>query len=133
MPKHPDLQVTRARALRQNASEAEQRLWQHLRNRQIEGLKFRRQHEIGPFIADLVCDEAKLIVEADGGQHAEQAETDARRTAWLEAQGYRVLRFWNHEILQSTDDVLEQIRRLALERLEKLAPHPNPLPGGERG
>jgi very-short-patch-repair endonuclease len=133
MPKHPDLQIARARALRRDASEAEQRLWQRLRNRQIEGLKFRRQHEIGPFIADLVCDEAKLIVEADGGQHAEQAVADAHRTAWLEAQGYRVLRFWNHEILQDTDDVLERIRSVALERAGRIAPHPNPLPPGERG
>jgi len=132
MPQHPPIQIANARNLRREGSDAEQRLWLHLRNRQLENLKFRRQHAIGPFIADLVCDEAKLIVEADGGQHAEQADDDARRTAWLERQGYRVLRFWNDEILRNTVAVLEEIRRVALER-SRAAPHPNPLPGGERG
>lgn len=136
MPKHPDLQITHARALRHDASDAEQRLWHFLRNRRLEGLKFRRQHEIGPYIVDLVCDQAGLIVEADGGQHMEQAEYDAQRTAWLEARGYRVLRFWNDAVLRDTEAVLEEIRRVALARVGvatvTAAPHPGPLPGGER-
>jgi very-short-patch-repair endonuclease len=133
MPQHPPTQIAHARDLRREASDAEQLLWRHLRNRQLVGLKFRRQHAIGPFIADLVCDEAKLIVEADGGQHVEQAAQDARRSAWLETQGYRVLRFWNDDILVRTAEVLEKIRRVALAPVDTTAPHPNPLPGGERG
>jgi len=114
MPKHPDAQIAHARGLRREATDAEQRLWLHLRDRQLEGLKFRRQHSIGPFIADLVCDEARLIVEADGGQHADQVEHDNQRTAWFEARGYQVLRFWNNQILEHTTAVLEEIRRVVL-------------------
>jgi very-short-patch-repair endonuclease len=133
MPKHPALQVARARTLRHDASDAENLPWRHLRGRQLANLKFRRQHELGPYIVDLVCDEARLIVEADGGQHAAQIEADARRTAWLEARGYRVLRFWNNEILANPTGVLEVIRRVALERIgDPPPPHPNPLPEGER-
>jgi very-short-patch-repair endonuclease len=133
MPKHPELQVARARTLRRDASDAENLPWRHLRDRQVASLKFRRQHELGPYIVDLVCDEARLIVEADGGQHAATIEADARRTAWLEARGYRVLRFWNNEILANPTGVLEVIRRVALERVgDPPPPHPNPLPEGER-
>jgi very-short-patch-repair endonuclease len=134
MPRHPDIQIDRARTLRRQATDAEALLWRHLRARRLDGLKFRRQHAIGPFIADLVCDECKLIVEADGGQHQEQAAADERRTAWLEARGYQVLRFWNNDILMNPAGVLEEIHRVALGRIALLnaAPHPNPLPGGER-
>ncbi len=81
----------------------------------MRGYKFRRQVVIDPYIADFVCLEAKLIVEADGGQHAEQANYDTRRTTRLEEMGYKVLRFWNHEILGETDAVLERIASALLE------------------
>jgi len=96
-----------ARDLRRRMTEAEALLWQHLRARQIADCKFRRQLVLGPYIADFVCIEKKLIVEADGGQHDEQQ--DAERTEYLRGLGYRVLRFWNHEILTETEAVLEKI------------------------
>ncbi|OFZ96178.1 MAG: hypothetical protein A2Z44_02215 [Betaproteobacteria bacterium RBG_19FT_COMBO_58_11] len=105
-------QLKNARHLRKNMTDAELRIWRALRLRQILGVKFRRQHPIGPYIADFVCIERKLIVEVDGGQHAEQIEKDAARTAWLEAQGYCIMRFWNNEVLQNTKGVLETIRRV---------------------
>jgi adenine-specific DNA-methyltransferase len=85
--------VDRARRLRRNQSDAEGVLWRHLRNRGLGGRKFRRQHPIGPYVVDFVCIEDRLIVEVDGGQHADPACGDAARTRWLEAQGYRVVRF----------------------------------------
>ncbi|MEX2617104.1 MAG: endonuclease domain-containing protein [Alphaproteobacteria bacterium] len=97
----------RPRALRRNATDAEALLWSRLRNRQIGGRKFRRQHPVGPCIADFACPEAMLIVELDGGQH--RPETDAARTAYLEARGFTVLRFWNNEALGNPDGVLETI------------------------
>ena len=98
------------RNLRQNATDAERRLWSHLRNRQLDGHKFRRQVPLGPYIADFACLSERLIVEVDGGQHAWQATTDAARTPWLEAEGYRVLRFWNSEVLGNLEGVLQTIR-----------------------
>ena len=103
-----------ARDLRRHMTEPERLLWYFLRARRFAGYKFRRQHPIGPFIADFACVEQRLVVEADGGQHAESA-TDPRRTRWLENQGWRVLRFWNDDIMRQTDDVLDEIRK-ALER-----------------
>jgi very-short-patch-repair endonuclease len=99
----------RSGTLRQSATDAEKTLWTHLRNRHLAGLKFRRQHPIGPYIADFACPEAKLVVELDGGRHTEA--TDARRTAYLEAQGNTVVRFWNNEVLQNTEGVLEVLSR----------------------
>ena len=101
--------IKHARNLRTNQTDAETRLWQHLRNRGLNGHKFRRQVAIDPFIADFLCAEAKLIVELDGGQHDANAEADARRTAYLEHLGYRVLRFWNNDVLTNTEGVLEVI------------------------
>jgi len=95
--------------LRVNQTDAERRLWSHLRNRGLEGHKFRRQFTVGPFIADFVCAEDMLIVELDGGQHSERISEDARRTVFLESLGYRVLRFWNNDVLLNTDGVLEAI------------------------
>jgi very-short-patch-repair endonuclease len=116
-----------ARALRKNQTDVEKLMWSRLRNRQIAGHKFRRQQIIGPYIADFLSLEPKLIIELDGGQHAEQQDEDAKRTRYLEALGYRVLRFWNHEVLGDLDAVLEVIRiAVAVE-----SPHPNPLPEGE--
>ena len=97
-----------ARDLRRTSSDAEIRLWAHLRARRLAGYKFRRQHPIGPFIVDFACTERRLIVEADGSQHSENA-ADERRTEWLTSQGWRVVRFWNNDILANTEGVLEAI------------------------
>lgn len=109
--------LAKAQRLRREMTDAERKLWYTLRNRQLDGAKFRRQQPIGPFIADFVCQESRLIIEADGGQHAESAADD-RRTAYLESKGYRVLRFWNSDILTNVDGVTEAIAA-ALS-----APHP---------
>jgi len=98
----------RARALRRDMTDAERRLWAALRHRRLRALKFRRQHPIGRFILDFACVEHRLVVEADGGQHAD-SESDARRTAWLESRGWRVLRFWNNDILSNPEGVQEAI------------------------
>ena len=101
-----------ARKLRQRQTEAERSLWMRLRSRQMEGVKFRRQHPIGPYIVDFVSTEKKLIIEVDGGQHNEKGikGKDEERTLWLKKQGYRVLRFWNNEVLSNMEGVLEKIR-----------------------
>ena len=103
-----------ARTLRKSSTEAEHVLWKRLRNRQFAGYKFRRQHVVGDFILDFYCAEAKLAIEVDGGGHAAKAQTsyDAHRTWMLEGRGIRVLRFWNHEVLQQTQAVLEEISRV---------------------
>jgi adenine-specific DNA-methyltransferase len=101
--------INSAKALRKNQTDAEALLWSKLRARQLNGAKFRRQHAIGPFIADFACLEHRLIVELDGGQHAEQAGYDQQRSAFLREQGFRVLRFWNHEVLTQTDAVQHAI------------------------
>jgi very-short-patch-repair endonuclease len=103
-----------AKELRKQSTDAERLLWRHLRAKQMEGLKFRRQEQIGRFIADFVCYEKMIIVEADGGQHALEVEKDEERTLWLNAQGFTVLRFWNHEILTNREGVLETIRSRCL-------------------
>src|SRR3989304_10565616 len=101
---------TKARELRKNPTEVERKLWKYLRLRQLGGYKFRRQQPVGSYIVDFVCLEKRLIVEVDGGQHAEQAESDAQRSRWLEAEGFRGLRFWNTEVLRDTRAVKETIR-----------------------
>jgi len=101
--------VNRARELRKNPTEAERKLWAHLRLRQIGGYKFRRQHPLGPYIVDFVCIEKKLIVEVDGGQHDEKRFYDAKRDKWLEEKGFKVIRFWNNEVLRHIDIVKEVI------------------------
>lgn len=106
----PKILLARAQAMRHQGSDAERLLWRHLRARQLSGFKFRRQEVIGPYIVDLVCFEARLIIEADGGQHAEQLIYDRQRSAALVAHGYRVLRFWNSDILGDIDSVLQRIR-----------------------
>ncbi|WP_374664983.1 endonuclease domain-containing protein [Ramlibacter sp.] len=103
----------RVRALRRSSTDAEAQLWNRLRNRQLLGLKFRRQHPIGPYYADFACLEIRLVVELDGGQHVEDAVRDARRAAAMAAQGFTTLRFWNHEVLGQMDAVLEAIRLAA--------------------
>ncbi len=122
----------RARELRRRSTDAERRLWYFLRNRQIDGVKFRRQAPIGSYVVDFLAADRRLVVEIDGGQHAaQQLSYDRQRTAWLEAQGYRVVRFWSNESLVNTEGVLEAIRIA----LQIAPPHPGPLPrsGGEGG
>ena len=115
---NPALLRQRAKAMRQEMSEAEAKLWQHLRAGRLNGYKFRRQQPMGNYIVDFMCVTPKLIIEADGGQHTEQAAYDHARTAYLNSLGFTVLRFWNHEILQQTNDVLAEILRV-LQKLEK--------------
>ncbi|RQO43113.1 DNA methyltransferase [Variovorax sp. KBW07] len=119
----------RARSLRETPTDAESLLWYHLRDRRMADHKFRRQRPIGPYFADFACLEAKLIVELDGGQHLEAAAYDENRTRFMQAQGYRVLRFWNNEVLTQTDVVRERI----LQALQEDNPHPNPLPQAGEG
>jgi very-short-patch-repair endonuclease len=114
----------RARNLRTNATDAERHLWRHLRRQQLDGLRFRRQTPIGPHVVDFFSPGAKLIVELDGGQHAERQVEDQARTRWLEQRGYRVVRFWNNEVLANTDGVLDAIKRAAIE-----SPPPSPSRG----
>jgi very-short-patch-repair endonuclease len=100
-----------ARALRQGQTDAEHQLWMILRNRQIAGLKFRRQQVIGEYIVDFICFDAKLIIEVDGGQHNEKknANRDEQRTQWLESRGYIVLRYWNNDVLENLEGVTAKI------------------------
>ena len=108
-------------------TDAERRLWVRLRRRQIYGKRFRRQHPIGPFIADFACPEDGLVIELDGGQHVERKEQDAARTQWLAARGYRVFRFWNNDVLTQTDAVVEVIAAAMSDAAG--APLPNPVVG----
>ena len=103
----------RARKLRNSATDAERHLWQHLRLKQLDSFKFRRQVPIAGYIADFLCHELKLIVELDGGQHNEQSAYDKQRSLALETEGYRVLRYWNDDVLLQTLHVLEDILRVS--------------------
>ena len=105
-----DKRVNIARVLRKKQTDAEKLLWRHLRAKQLEGRKFRRQHPIGNYVVDFVCLEESLVVEVDGGQHADYTE-DAQRDRWLTAQGFKILRFWNNEVLTNIEGVLESIRQ----------------------
>ncbi len=119
-----------ARAMRKEPTEAERKLWWHLRHR-LPGSNahFRRQVRIGRYIVDFASHRANLVIEIDGGQHAEQAAADAERTRFIEAEGYRVIRFWNNEVLTNIDGVLEAIQ-CALATTP--TPDPSPQGGGER-
>jgi very-short-patch-repair endonuclease len=99
----------RVRELRKHMTEAERALWRHLRLRQLGGFKFRRQQPLGNYIVDFVCLEKRLIVEVDGGQHSEQVRYDSERDAWLESQGFSLLRFWNNQVLEEIEAVKEVI------------------------
>ena len=99
-----------ARSLRRRQTDAERLLWRHLQSKQLEGFKFRRQAPIGKYIVDFVSFERKLIVEVDGGQHAVEIEKDQERENWLFTQGFNTVKFWNNEVLQNLEGVLEAIR-----------------------
>ena len=120
-----------ARNLRKNPTDTERFVWQHIRYRQLDGNRFRRQHPLGPYVVDFVCLEKRLILELDGGQHAEQVKDDLTRTCWLERQGFRVIRFWNNEALENWDGV-EQVILEQLQGVRSNTPHPNPPPQGGR-
>jgi very-short-patch-repair endonuclease len=100
-----------ARNLRSNSTDFEIKLWSLLKNRKLEGFKFRRQALIGKYIVDFICHEKGLVVEVDGGQHMEASKADDLRTVWLESHGYRVIRLWNDQVLKETDAVLQEILR----------------------
>lgn len=110
--------TSRSRALRQNSTDAERKLWSILRSRQLNGVNFRKQVEIDGYVVDFLCAEQRLIVEVDGGQQS--PERDARRTAYLESQGFRLIRFWNTDVLQNLDGVWTMIE----EALDSTPPHP---------
>jgi very-short-patch-repair endonuclease len=115
-----------ARRLRRTSTDTERQLWRHIRDRQLEGFKFRRQQPVGRYVVDFVNLEERVIIEVDGGQHA-LGPGDKIRDEWLRSEGYKVLRFWNNQVLNNMEGVLETIRNALL------TPHPDPLPQGERG
>jgi very-short-patch-repair endonuclease len=118
----------RSRELRNNATAAERKLWQHIRNRRLAGTRFNRQVPIGPFICDFAARAPKLVIELDGGQHAVRIVEDERRTRFLMSRGYRLLRFWNNDVLENVDGVLEVI---ALALRDSPSPNPSRDAGGE--
>ncbi len=117
-----------AKKLRRAQTDAERKLWLRLRDRRLNRMKFWRQMPIKSYVVDFCCESARLIVELDGGQHADHDLQDVKRTADLEAFGYLVLRFWNNDVLKNIDGVVELIVATAIQE----PPHPNPLPNGER-
>jgi very-short-patch-repair endonuclease len=118
------LSPDRARTLRHKPAEPERRLWQKLRNRQLGDLKFRRQTPVGPYVADFLCLDAMLIVEVDGDTHGTTQALDARRTAYLEREGFRVIRFSNAEVMANIDGVLVAVLAATL------MPSPSQAPSG---
>ena len=106
--------TARSRELRLNPTDAEQKMWSRLQARQVAGTRFNRQFPVGPFICDFVSRAAKLVVEIDGGQHAQQEEEDAQRSEYLKARGYRVVRFWNNDVLGNVDGVVETIEQILM-------------------
>ncbi len=122
------LPTERSRNLRNNPTDAEKKLWSALRNRQISGTRFNRQVPIGPFICDFVARSAKLIIEVDGGQHAVETSRDEVRSRFLREQGYRVLRFWNNDVLGNIDGVVAIIEQALA---DMPSPSPSRMAGGE--
>jgi len=136
-PHHPaklpeDIRIW-AREMRGRMTDAENLLWKLLRNRRIAGAKFRRQHPMGRYILDFYCDEKKVCIELDGGQHAEAIIYDKKRDMWLNASVIRVLRFWNNQVLTETEEILEEIYRILVEGTQADTLTPNPSPASGRG
>ncbi len=111
----------KTKQLRSNSTDAERNLWAHIRNRRLEGWKFRRQLPVGQYIVDFACPELRLIIEIDGGQHAEQIHDDLGRTKFLQTKGYRVVRFWNNEVPGNIEAVLEALTLTLSQRERELA------------
>lgn len=117
--------VGTAKSLRRRLTDVEKKLWYQLRDRRFQGIKFRRQYPIGRYFVDFICVEKKLIIELDGSQHADNPK-DIVRDNWLKNEGYVIIRFWNNEIIQNLDGVLQVVQT----HIQN--PHPNPLPERER-
>ena len=109
--------MRRAAELRRNLTPAESKLWAYLRAHRLEGIGFRRQHAVGPYIVDFCAPHQKLVIEVDGGQHLEQERYDSERSAYLAGRGYRVLRFFNHEVMNQIEEVIRAITD-ALEEID---------------
>ena len=110
----------KAKQLRRNSTDAEIYLWSYLRNRQLEGWKFRRQLPVGRFIVDFACAELRLVIEIDGGQHADQVPYELGRIRFLQSKGYQVIRFWNNEVLENIEGVLEALTLTLSQREREL-------------
>ena len=132
--RRPDQRISRARQLRRDVTEAEKKLWRALRDLRVADSHFRRQATIGPYFADFACHAAKLVIELDGGQHADGANIarDAKRDAYMKENGYRVLRFWNNDVMQNVDGVLQHIVE-TLSAPRPPTPDPSPPLRGGRG
>jgi very-short-patch-repair endonuclease len=117
-----------AQTLRKTPTDAEQHLWNHLRNKQLFDLKFRRQQPMGHYIVDFVCFQKRIIIEVDGGQHAENKRKDTQRDSWLRQNGFKILHFWNNDILKNIDGVLEVIAQESIVH----PPLTPPIKGGEK-
>jgi very-short-patch-repair endonuclease len=112
--------TNQARSLRKNQTDVERLLWKHLRNRLIYNYKFRRQFPVEPYIADFACLELKLIIEVDEGQHANRINYDDQRSLFLEQHGFKVIRFWNNDVIENMEGVLEVIRLTVLNIMERV-------------
>jgi very-short-patch-repair endonuclease len=121
-----DYDAQRARELRRDGSRAERKVWELLRSRRINDAKFRRQHPIGPYFADFACISRKLVIEVDGDHHAFQVEADARRTAVMEREGWRVGRFWANEVVQNPEGIWAEIEQV----IDACPPHLTSPPRG---
>jgi very-short-patch-repair endonuclease len=130
----PRSSTARARELRSRLTDAERKLWYALRDRRFANFKFRRQVPVGPYVADFLCYEARVVIEVDGGQHADSA-SDARRDQWFAANAFCVLRFWNNDVLSNLDGVMTVVA----DALRMASPHParasrgHPSPAGGEG
>jgi very-short-patch-repair endonuclease len=124
------LLLQRARELRKNSTDVERLLWKHLRAKRLAPYKFKRQEPIGSHIVDFVCYELRLIIELDGGQHADQHEYDGKRTAWPESQGFVMLRFWNNDVTENLEGVVQRI--LECLGASSLSPGSSPVKGERR-
>jgi len=127
--------ISKPRALRVAMTDAEKKLWQALRSKQIAGLRFRRQVPFGPYIADFICYGARVVIEIDGGQHNSDSgrDSDGKRDAWFALSDFIVVRFWNNDVIENLEGVLQRIESAVLERasLGQAPPPPAPLPRGE--
>ena len=123
-----------AKLLRRAMTDAERALWREVRAHRFSGFKFKRQEPLGAYVVDFICYEARLIIELDGGQHASQQEADAERTRWLESSGFRVIRFWNNDVLANITGVMQEIERQMTSAPPLPGPlSPSPRPSSARG